>query len=257
MLLLCKECEQRFCAWESEFALKVFHPMHAGGMTPLGLKYDGEWALKFAVSVSWRVLKWSSQNSFDHLPANQRDPASAALKIWGDFLLDHRPHPGANEQHLIPLDFIKSHTISDLSPFINRYLTRTVDLDVIYYGETLLTWAKMGRALLVGWVIPPAAKQHWIGTKVHVNSGQIGARQICVPDTLLKCVNLKATNAAQSLAEISPRQAAKINAMLKGKAADIGSYEISRAMDYDIKHAGRRAFDITHVKRKKPDSDGP
>lgn len=257
MLLLCKECEQRFSAWESEFALKVFHPMHAGGMTPLGLKYDGPWALKSAVSVSWRVLKRSSQRGLKHLSPDQRDRASTALKIWADFLLDNRPHPGANEQHLIPLDVFESHTIPDLSPFINRYLTRTVDLDLIASEKEVLTYAKMGRALLIGWVIPPAAKQLWIGTKVCANRGQVGDQEMGLPENLLKYMNDRATNGAQKLAELSPRQDAKVSALFKEKPAEIASSDVFRAMNYDVKHAGRRAFDITHVKRKKPHSDGP
>jgi hypothetical protein len=52
--LLCHECEDLFNKWETKFCEQVFLPIHD---KPAPIKY-GPWALKFAVSVSWRVLTY-------------------------------------------------------------------------------------------------------------------------------------------------------------------------------------------------------
>lgn len=50
---LCRGCETRLCQWETEFAAQVFHPLISDGGQRIPYQ---EWMLKFAVSVSWRVL---------------------------------------------------------------------------------------------------------------------------------------------------------------------------------------------------------
>ena len=52
---LCDSCEQLFNSWETDFANLVFHPLNEGGAHSFNY---GPWMLKFAVSVSWRVLTY-------------------------------------------------------------------------------------------------------------------------------------------------------------------------------------------------------
>jgi hypothetical protein len=53
---LCSKCEQLLSRWESEFAAKLFLPLHRHEATPF--RY-GPWGMKFAASVVWRVLSQS------------------------------------------------------------------------------------------------------------------------------------------------------------------------------------------------------
>src|SRR5437764_5294832 len=53
--MLCRACEERFNEWETEFSVRVFHPMTQGRTSTV--RY-GDWMAKFCVSVSWRVLVW-------------------------------------------------------------------------------------------------------------------------------------------------------------------------------------------------------
>ena len=50
--LLCRDCEQRFNNWETEFANRIFHPMTQG---KAARACYGPWLLLFCASVSWRV----------------------------------------------------------------------------------------------------------------------------------------------------------------------------------------------------------
>ncbi len=51
--MLCKQCEELFSTYETEFATKIFYPFQEG--TQKRFQYD-EWLQKFIVSVSWRSL---------------------------------------------------------------------------------------------------------------------------------------------------------------------------------------------------------
>lgn len=55
--LLCAECEGNFNEWETIVANKLYYPLAKGNL--ISSRY-GPWLLKFAVSVSWRVLLWIS-----------------------------------------------------------------------------------------------------------------------------------------------------------------------------------------------------
>src|SRR5438874_2059789 len=59
---LCSECEHRFEKWETLFAARLFEPAHRDlASMPASVEY-GSWCLKLAVSVSWRVLKYWSED---------------------------------------------------------------------------------------------------------------------------------------------------------------------------------------------------
>src|SRR3989338_10236365 len=51
--LLCSSCEGLFQKWETEFANKIFYPIVKNREIRF---YYESWLLKFAVSLSWRVL---------------------------------------------------------------------------------------------------------------------------------------------------------------------------------------------------------
>src|SRR5215213_173026 len=59
---LCSECEDVLQKFETPFASEVFHPAHLPFETrPNEIPYKA-YALKFAVSVSWRVLQYWSED---------------------------------------------------------------------------------------------------------------------------------------------------------------------------------------------------
>ena len=128
--LLCRECEQMFQKWEKPFAEQIFTALHRpDDQLPEKLPYQ-EWALRFAVSVSWRALALSTEHErFPHIPISDQQLLRKALSTWSQFLCDKRPNPAEFEHHLLSFTGVR-RTSHDVSPFLNRYILRSVDLDL-------------------------------------------------------------------------------------------------------------------------------
>ena len=235
---LCESCEGKLNLSEMVFATKLFYPY---------LKASGEqyryshWLMHFCTSLSWRVLKFYLEE------AHLNDWSTEALgyiekaeKIWRELLLGERPHPEAFQQHLLPLDQLKSAS-GKLAPSINRYLMRAVDMDLCRGEQIIFTYAKLGRFVVLGFVHEPNPKR-WGGTKVNANQGIIHPQKFILPRPFWEYVNQKAKRMAELLNGVSDKQAGKIEGAFK-KNIDryIGSDEF-RAMSADISMFGDSAF---------------
>jgi hypothetical protein len=99
--LLCERCESRISKVETAFRNNVI-PAKKSLLCPIPY---GNWMLKFAVSVSWRVLTYLKYapayqegeiTSSEIVPfvsplaAEFHDDAEKALEVWREFLLDQR-----------------------------------------------------------------------------------------------------------------------------------------------------------------------
>ena len=212
--LLCKECEARFSASENLFAANIFHPLHREESIRLSpgpwFRYDS-WCMKFAASVSWRVLTYFSQLGLKRFTTEQVHAVTQALAGWRRFLLDTSENPGPNELHMILLDRLADHTCGDLPKNFNRYLVRSVEPDVVRGVESIFVYVKMCRVLIIGFV-RRNPKERWIGTKLRVRKGEIGGKNYVLPSQLLKYICGRARRLAELEAKISPRQRQKIDA---------------------------------------------
>lgn len=250
--LLCHDCEQRFSSWEQSFAKEVFTPLHKDRGKRIYCPYR-EWALKFAVSVSWRVLTFFKQSGLSHFSDAQLQAADEALATWADFLLEKRSNPGVFEQHVIPLDILRSHTVPELSPFINRYILRAIDMDPICTDKSAMVYVKMCKVMLIGFIQMPKPKQ-WKGTKLHVRRGKIGSKKYVVPENLAEYISSKANRAAAALASLSPRQQRKIDEIFREKAGQLPNSQVLRAMTQDVALFGRDAFAVTQSANDEEDA---
>ena len=237
--LLCRACEQMFGRWEKAFAEHVFVPLHRGERE--NFPY-GPWMLKFAASISWRILTvFKLIGGLDGFPPKIVRAASAALSRWRDFLLDQRPHPGRFEQHMLLVDLIIDTTIPNTPPNINRYLLRSIEIHVAHTEISAITYAKMGRVILFGFFEMSYPKE-WQGTKLHVNSGTVGIKGAVLPSTIGDYMMDRARRAAERLKAMSPRQR-QIVRKAQGKDLDrIAESESFRALYQDITLFGRSAF---------------
>lgn len=152
--ILCGNCEQRLSRWEKPFAERIFKPLHENNGEISAFSYD-DWALKFAASVSWRVLFYFKKRGFSHLSRGLQADADGALKMWSEFILDGRENLAPYEQHMFSLDVIEHHNLPDLSPYMNRYILRTVDADVISSENSALVYSKLGRIVIFGIIKDP------------------------------------------------------------------------------------------------------
>lgn len=245
--MLCRKCEQRFAVWEKEFAEKCFEPINNNEAKRI--RYQ-PWMLKFATSVSWRVLcVFKAMDGLYGFPAHQISAADATLDEWGQFLLDKRPHPGVHEQHMFLSDTIKKSPDSNIPANINRYLFRSIEIYVAHSEHAVITYAKMGRFVLFGFV-EMAHPRRWRGTKLNANEGVFGVGDVEIPTKVWDFMKDRARRAANVNAEISDRQRAIIGETYLRDPDRAASSESFHAMHHDVLLFGEKAFEVTQPNNK-------
>jgi len=244
-LLLCSSCEGLLSTWERSAYQEIFLPLNDSSRAIGPIRY-GPWALKFAVSVSWRVLIYHfKQYGLPNLTDGQKAKANEALETWRRFLLGELPNPGQFEQHLLPLNLIKQYRGFDISPFMNRYIMHTSGMAILYSERSVTIYAKMGRILLFGLVQKYAASR-WKCTKLHVNSGSIMIpKTYHLPLEILGFMNEQADRAASSLASLSDKQKEIIREAALQDIDRIADSDIFLAMQHDLMCSGEEAFRVT------------
>ncbi|MBC2729643.1 hypothetical protein [Thiobacillus sp.] len=235
---LCTTCEEIFSRNETVFAGRLFHPY---------LKESGKvfqyssWLIQFCISVSWRVLRFYRDEG--HLKAWDPEALArvdAAESVWRDCLLGNRVHPGNYQQHLLPLDRI-SETTGELAPNINRYLMRAIQLDIGRGTQSIFTYAKLGRFIILGFVYEPQLN-HWRGTKVHASHGYIEPRRFTVPHAFSGYLNEKARKMQSALASISDRQHDNVDKSFRANIDRYVGSDAFTAMQADVEMFGDDAF---------------
>lgn len=169
--------------------------------------------LRFCTSISWRVLlHYREQKELDGWDADSLKLVDKAEKAWRNFLLKRSPHVRPFRQHLLPLEGIVESSFKVASN-INRYLLRTVDIDILKGSHSIYTFAKLGPIVITGWIMESDRPQNrWSGTSVNVNAGTLKPRRVGLPDTFGDYLNQKAHLVAQKFASMSDAQVSKISA---------------------------------------------
>lgn len=125
MRMLCDDCESRFSGWETKFANEIFHP-HIKGQNILRYR---SWLVKFATSLTWRAIQYQrSRNPRD--PVEVTSIVSQMEEHLSRYLLGQERSLSQYSHHIYPLDILDD-PIEPGSPMLNRYLTRTVQTDII------------------------------------------------------------------------------------------------------------------------------
>jgi hypothetical protein len=239
--LLCRDCEQRFNDWETQFANQIFHPMTQGKAERASYS---SWLLQFCASVSWRVLVYFIDGKhLGHVPATLLPSVERAELTWREFLLGNRPRPQP-QQHIWPLagGLLESYTRSEMPTNINRYLFRTTDMSVASNDRDAFTYAKLGPFIIVGFIAMARPKQ-WVGTRVNTHGGTIiGPRDYTMPKEFWEFITVKADRAATLQERISEKQTAKIAETYKANLERAAESDSMRVMHQDVKLFGGRAF---------------
>lgn len=238
--MLCGDCEQLFSLWEKDFSEKCFIPLD--NRTAHEVRYES-WMLKFATSISWRVLRvFLASGELSGFPDHIIIKINEALHEWTQYLLGDRPHPGCFEQHMFLVDLIVGTSVNNVPCNINRYLTRAIDIRVDHNQEWAITYAKMGKFILFGF-IAMTHPRHWKGTKLNANHGRFGPQEIELPPEIMDFLFIRAESAAQVKPRISERQQAKITQFYRQDPDRAAKSETLRALDQDVFLFGRKAFD--------------
>lgn len=246
--MLCGKCEQGFSLFEKRFADDCFYPLINGEKSEI---HYGTWLLKFATSVSWRVLlSFKAIGGLNGFPQNILAASEHALATWRAFLLGHEPNPGRHEQHLILLDAIEATSLRNLPANVNRYLLRAVEIYVAYTPDSAVTYAKMGKFVLFGFIENPYPRR-WEGTKINANRGQFGGRDIELPSNVGEFIMDRARLAAQKTKKISAKQWARITETYRKDMDRAADSETISAMTHDVLLFGDSAFDATQANNEE------
>lgn len=235
---LCGSCEDNFGRSETAFANQIFYPYLRGPQARLAY---GSWLLHFCTSVSWRTLRYHmSQKAADKFSDSHGSNIARAEETWRKYLLGQLPHPGEFRQHLLPMDQIED-TSADLSPNINRYLMRAVQIDLCGSDKTLFTFTKLGRFMVLGFVSEPNPNR-WVGARVNANRGTVEPRTYKLPHAFLGYINDKANSMGEVTKELSARQREKIDSAFLSNIDRIAGSDFFTAMSADVEMFGKKAF---------------
>ncbi|MGD0283484.1 MAG: hypothetical protein ABSB95_14105 [Dissulfurispiraceae bacterium] len=240
LYLLCWDCEQLFGGWEDIFAKEVFMPLHQNKP----INQYGAWLLKFSTSVSWRVLTYFKNHlDLKHFPENLLMSVDNALRTWQEFLFDERPHPDGCEQHLLPfLGLIGNYSGTGMPSNFNRYVSRSVDIDVACSATEAFVYAKMCRILLIGF-IEMDHRERWRDTKVHLKHGILEKNHYKVPATVSNFMFYKAHRLQEVEKRISDRQWKRIDKDYRKYSDEFHGSEMFKAITQDSILFGEAAFD--------------
>ena len=243
--LLCNDCEEVLSKWETDFAEKLFLPVHLERLANGPLSY-GPWALKCLVSISWRVLLFHSlTQDLKNLHAEHVIKESEhALEQWRLFINNEVTSPGPYVHHLLPMEIIRDHNLPGLSPFMNRYIVSTLDHDVIGSNSSAYVYSKLGTLLLFGTILEPGAHE-WDGTQVAIDDGDIRTKKYCIPARIWGFINDRSNVVAQLLTQTSLRQQKKIESSMLKDINELASSKLGKTIGADVRFGGKKAFDIT------------
>lgn len=229
--MLCWKCEQRFSAWEREFAEKCFVPINSGRVRRISY---GPWMLKFASSVSWRVLRvFAAIGGLYGFPGHILANVDDALQAWASFLLGSEVDLGSHEQHMFVVDVVESMSHDNAPANISRYLARAIEVYVAHNQDSAISYAKMGKFILFGFV----GMQHphrWKGTRLNVEYGLFGQDDIELPSNVGDFIFQRARLLATTSSQISERQQAKIRKSYERDLNRAARRDTLLAMDHDV-----------------------
>ena len=247
--MLCKRCEQLFSTWEKAFAEKCFVPLNSGNVRDV--RY-GPWMLKFATSVSWRVLRlFAANDGLAGFPEHIMTEVDDTLREWSLFLLGDRPHPGRHEQHMFVADVIEHTSVANTPTNISRYLARAIDPYVAHTQDSAITYAKMGKFVLFGFIAMEHPRR-WKGTKLHVRHGLYGQHDIELPSDLRDFIFDRARLVAEKYSQISEQQREQIRKSYEQNPDRAAQSDTLHAMHHDVSMFGRSAFEATQPGARKP-----
>lgn len=214
--LLCPDCEDQFSKYESEFARRVFHPIHKEKKNDWSFGYD-QWFHDFAVSVSWRSLEFLCRNEgSEELPFGHQVIAEKALETWRQYLSNQRIDTGKHIQHLIIMDDIASYSgpmdIDDL----NTYINRGIDFNTVHSPEEGYVFTKMGRVVIVGVLINETREPSWSGTEIKKSGGTYSLIEFGVSGCFFTFLETAIKELEKARSELSEKQAdVMVNALFR------------------------------------------
>ena len=187
---------------------------------------------------------FAANGSLSGFPKHVESQINDALHEWAQFLLGHRPDTGPHEQHMFVVDVVEGTSITNAPPNISRYLARAIDLDVARNQDSAMSYAKMGKFVLFGFVAMKYPRR-WKGTRLNVQQGRFGERDIELPSSVIDFIFERARLAAEKYSHVSERQQTKIRQSYERNLDRAARSETFRAVHHDVLMFGSGAFEAT------------
>lgn len=165
--LLCRDCEQRFSDWEREFSIHAF-PLIQGGDFE-SFKY-GDWLLRFAVSLSWRVLVSDKEGILNVHPEWTKH-IEDILERWCCYLLGLTNQPGS-KHHLFVIPGVPSSVPRNAHPKTLHYLLRAIDATEMIGHGFLGVYVKLIRSIFFSPILP-IRPSGWKATQIYAGGGRV------------------------------------------------------------------------------------
>jgi len=204
--LLCQDCERLFSGFEKYFSETIFKPV-INSYNPV-LNYDYK-LLKFAVSLSWRMLAVSMQGCPWKIPAHKL-AAEKAEKRWREFLL-HNTDLNSYEHHLLMLRLVTgAPKIEGTNLNVNWYFFRSIDGTIVQNSKEAFVYMKLPGFVFIS-PIRPELFAHMAGTLIEKR----GKLEFCkqVPNrAIFRFLIGRSVEALSPTGTISKRQKDKIEA---------------------------------------------
>ncbi|MFZ4701829.1 MAG: hypothetical protein ACOYMG_17425 [Candidatus Methylumidiphilus sp.] len=236
---LCGQCEDLFSTWENEFAAKVFFPFVDEDVHTV--EY-GPWLAKFCASVSWRTLTYIVSKNLTSVVDTEyvrfRDRAEERLR---KFLLGTSTNLFENEQHLFPLDEVKSTTIENAPSHLNRYFLRTIAMDVIGNSKVNYIYTKLPKFIILG-IIRDDTSSTMRSSRVALGSGLISPRKFVWTHGIGEYIMEKVEEIRVLSDRIPQKQQEKIEAELLSDLERAKKSKLFKAIEEDVRLFGRGAF---------------
>jgi len=120
-----------------------------------------------------------------------------------------------------------------MPPNINRYILRSVEIDVACSDREAFVYIKLPYILLIGFISIMHPKE-WEGTKVHVRQGLLGRSQYSLPRYLLEYMMERTQRMREIQETISDKQQKKIVKSFEKNRDRLPESETFKAMHADV-----------------------
>lgn len=226
--MLCKECEELFSSYETQFASKIFIPYQDASQKRF--VYDS-WLQYFMISVSWRSLYLDLIDFVQHETGSVQSITSLVEceHIMRDFLLGKRFDTGIIENQIFFFDDVYrgSAELIKLNPHLNIRRGATSYTVIVDSNQAHYTFTNM-MGILLFTLYGRREEETWTNTQVY-DSGIIEAKQQVIrshcADEILRVLE----EVEKIRSSISEKQQEKINEryrMIEGKETDYPIFEL-------------------------------
>jgi hypothetical protein len=222
--MLCDDCENLFSRDENLFSSEIFTPYVTKELDNWGRSTGtissipyGEWLLRFALSVNWRVMARSLNNEVEDITSKSlRILQQQELQIR-QYLTGRTSSTGANETHLIFLQNLIGGSGSlppSMHPNVNSYLLRSNDatLMISQNGKRVHVYSKVGPIALVT-AIRPSSLNRLKNTKLH-KKGVLCTSQKILNHNICDFIYITRPNTAFAKLHYSDKQMSRISETL-------------------------------------------